>query len=304
MVAVTTISIFLVPPIVQFYNSLKERSNRGYLYEMTCEKPEQYFVNCKLEGTDLEGKKRLLYSAPIRGATSSVVTVNIDYDDDGEIDGPGRICNVSLIKRDGTRIENLELFQDKEPYYRPKCQQQREVVSKINNYILENSTKSLYWSRDMRVGDLTKGWYRRIKIDTFIVIPATLTTMPFLLGLLLGWLFDTAEYWEFDKRSGKITYRKSKVFSKYTNEDCLGLVERIVVNPYQMYITIRGGKDGSDEKSYHTIYYLDDQARLKISHGSKMQRVSRQRKLPMMISLKIPLHIVAVFRSCKLVWQN
>ncbi|MFN3927349.1 MAG: hypothetical protein ACK4QL_08495 [Pseudanabaenaceae cyanobacterium] len=97
----------------------QEESKPTYLYEMTCERLKKNFVNCKLEKTDIEGKKATVFSTPIKSATYSVLTTDDGY-----------TCSVSLVKRDGGRINNLELFTNKESSR--ECPRAKAVVNQIN----------------------------------------------------------------------------------------------------------------------------------------------------------------------------
>lgn len=179
------------------YESLRSRSNQGYLYEMTCERLENFFVNCTLERTDVNGSKSVAFSTPIKSASSSVVTTNV------------YTCTVSLVKRDGQKISDLEIFTNAESS--KKCPIAKRTTQQINDYILGKTNKPLYWRKDTRVGDLTQGFQRNYfdlrlqqELRTVLIIAGGV----YLFAVVVIFLSVEEAKWKIDKRSGQVSYTK------------------------------------------------------------------------------------------------
>lgn len=202
---ITGLTVILIPFVIlsglvakSVYSGLKKQSNQGYLYEMTCERLEKNFINCKLDQTDIKGIKSRVFSTAIKSATYSFVTTNV------------YTCSISLVKRDGTKINNLELFTNIE--YSRDCPTTKAVVNQINRYILGDGNKPLTWQRDKRTGDSTKDWIKNPNL-----IRDTLTL--FYVGgfiyflIVINVLFHSVEqFCSFDTRSSLIIYRSKRLF--------------------------------------------------------------------------------------------
>ncbi len=186
------------------YLSLVSSSNQGHLDELTCERQEKHFVHCKLDRTDVNGRKATLFSTPIKSATSSVVTTSSE-DEDGNTTYT-HTCYISFVKRDGQQINNIELFTNTERS--SDCPATKQIVKQINQYILGKGDSPLTWQKDTRVGDLTKTykspWQDNLAISLVFFI-SFMVSLPPIFGLV----FEPEESWEFDKqlKKGKRKYR-------------------------------------------------------------------------------------------------
>lgn len=198
-----------------YYQYLSEQSNQGYLYEMSCERLEKNFVNCKLEQTDIEGKKITVFSAPIKSATYAVVTTDV------------YTCSVSLVKRDGNRLNNLELFTNVE--VSDKCPQAKAVVDQINRYILGDGNKPLSWRRDQRVGDLTKDFIKDPEVRLYATIIGGfygLFSIPGVIGTIFA---SKEEFWKFNTRSGQVYHQAISLLGRSEHNFSLNLIQEIVI---------------------------------------------------------------------------
>jgi hypothetical protein len=176
------------------YNSLLRESNQGYLYELTCERQEKNLVHCKLDQTDTNGQKVRAFSTPIKSATSSVVTTD-EY-----------TCYISFVKRNGERINNIELFTTTESS--SNCPSTKQTVKQINEYILGKGNTPLSWRKDTRVGDLTKS-YQSFWQDSVAIFVVFSISFMFSLPPILGLVFEPEESWEFNSytKKAKRSYR-------------------------------------------------------------------------------------------------
>ncbi len=180
------------------YNSLLRESNQGYLYELTCERQEKHLVHCKLDQTDTNGQKVTAFSTTIKSATSSVLTTD-EYDDE-------YTCYVSFVKRNGERINYIELFTVVESSR--DCPSTKQTVKQINEYILGKGNTPLSWTRDMRVGDLTKS-YKSLWRDGIAFFAVFSSSFVFSLPAIFGLVFEPEEFWEFNSytKEAKRRYR-------------------------------------------------------------------------------------------------
>ena len=198
-----------------YYKYLSEQSNQGYLYEMNCKRLEKNFVNCKLERTDIEGKKVTVFSAPIKSATYAVVTTDV------------YTCSVSLVKRDGNRLNNLELFTNVEGS--DKCPQAKAVVDQINRYILGDGNQPLSWRRDQRVGDLTKDFIKDPGVGLYATIIGGfygLFSIPRVIYAIFG---SKEEFWKFNTRSGQVYHQAISILGRSEHNFSLNLIQEIVI---------------------------------------------------------------------------
>ncbi len=209
------------------YNSSKTASNQGNLSELTCERLEANIVNCKLEQTDLEGKKRTIFSAAIKSATYSFVTHGYE--------NPYYACTVSFVRRDGRKI-GVAILSNNES--RKDCPVTKATVNQINQYILGDGNKPLTWKRDTRTGDLTKNLWRDPVLRFFFfwsfVIVSVCTYLPFLLALP----FCVEQHWNFDTRSGKVNYRSLSLTSKLEGSFSTSLIEKMEFRSAYAYLDI------------------------------------------------------------------
>jgi len=215
------------------YNSSKTASNQGDLSELTCERLEAHIVNCKLEQTDLEGKKRTIFSASIKSATYSFVTHG--YED------TYYACSVSFVRRDGNKI-GVEILSNNEST--KDCPVTKATVKQINQYILGDGNKPLTWKKDTRTGDLTKDFWGDLTKDFWrdpglrffffwlFVIVSVCTYLPFLLTLP----FVVEEHWNFDTRSGKVNYRRLSLIFKSEGSFSIRLIEKMQFQWVYLYI--------------------------------------------------------------------
>ncbi len=198
-----TIAIFFMSGIVVSfalffkrieYDQLLRDSYQGYLYELTCERQEKNLVHCKLDQTDTNGQKVTAFSTPIKSATSSVVTTDI------------YTCYISFVKRNGERINNIELFTTTESS--SNCPSTKQTVKQINEYILGKGNSPLTWLKDTRVGDLTKS-YQSFWQDSVAIFIVFSISFMFSLPPILGLVFEPEESWEFNSytKKAKRSYR-------------------------------------------------------------------------------------------------
>lgn len=211
--------IFGIVGIPREYNSLKERSNKGYLEEMTCERLEKNFVNCKLENTDVKGKKTTIFSTPIKSANYSVLTTEV------------YTCSISLFRRDGTQIKNIKIFTNIESS--SSCPSTRSTSQKINQYILGEGNKPLYWRKDDRVGDLTKDFNPvrafLLGIRAFMENEVIYTSFLLLCILYAFSIFNIPfleeEIWQINNRSKTISRKYKGLFSQGEHKFSFNVIE-------------------------------------------------------------------------------
>ncbi len=219
--------IFVSNPnlISNFYSSSKTASNQGDLSELTCERLEAYIVNCKLEQTDLEGKKRTIFSASIKSATYSFVTHGYE--------NTYYACSVSFVTRDGRKI-GIEILSNNE--IKKDCPITKATVKQINQYILGDGNKPLTWKKDTRTGDLTKDFWRDPELRFFFLWWFVIVSVGIYLPFLLTLPFVVEEHWNFDTRSGKVNYRRLSLIFKSEGSFSINLIEKMQF--YGLYLDI------------------------------------------------------------------
>ncbi len=206
-----TIAIFFMSGIVVSfalffkrieYDQLLRDSYQGYLYEMTWERQEKHFVHCKLDQTDTNGQKVTAFSTPIKSATYSGLTLGT------------YTCYVSFVKRNGERINNIELFTIDESSR--DCPSTKQTVKQINEYILGKGNTPLSWTRDMRVGDLTKS-HKSLWQDASAIMGVLLISFIICFRNVWAIIFAKEESWEFDNQSK--TFRRRYKTRKSEEEE-------------------------------------------------------------------------------------
>ncbi len=210
------------------YNSSKTASNQGDLSELTCERLEANIVNCKLEQTDLEGKKRTIFSDAIKSATYSFVTHG--YED------TYYACSVSFVRRDGNKI-GVEILSNNEST--KDCPVTKATVKQINQYILGDGNKPLTWkkdTRDTRTENLTKNFWWNPDLSAFLFWWFITVGSVYLINLSSLPSSCAEEHWNFDTRSGKVNYRRLSLIFKSERSFSINLIEKMQF--YSHYLDI------------------------------------------------------------------
>jgi len=253
------------------YTILSQKSNTGYATTLTCDRPEDY-INCRLSQVD--AKSKITMDKLIPRVAKAIVQPQIASRQVCSGRGEDRscetieyyICHVNLVNRNGIASIPLKTFAPVTTNLEDSCELNTALTMEIDNLVKGNTTKTLQWREDNRIGDLSG------EIRTSIGYVALAVSAIMALSLL-----DFTEYtWIFDKQAQEFKLLQKRIFGTksiiFSLTKITGIkTERVSTkNPsYKAFFWLGEGNDPCVKKSELLAKALDYTDELLLKQESK-----------------------------------